>query len=203
MLGGVSVWAAWSPAHAALASACRINGFACHLDFTSSPRNITARALSAGATPRIVGESRATGPEERTMKSRIAFAVALTVVLLSVASFAQNQTGLMNATIPFQFYAGSKLMPAGDYSIRPMSPKVMLLQLDKTGFQRLVVSHSIERRVSVTDAMLTFRHSGDRYFLRQIWNVGASIGQELPNTKLETNVARNGYSHEVFVLARK
>lgn len=137
------------------------------------------------------------------MKSRIAIAVVLTIASLSAGSFAQSQSGLIKATIPFQFYAGNRLMPAGEYSIRPLAHTAMLLSLDKTGFHQILTLHSVERKAIVTDAMLTFRHSGDRYFLRQIWNVGASVGRELPNTRFETGVARNGYSHEVFVLARK
>jgi hypothetical protein len=42
-------------------------------------------------------------------------ALALFILALNVATFAQDFTSKFRVNIPFSFYAGSKMLPAGDY----------------------------------------------------------------------------------------
>ncbi len=137
------------------------------------------------------------------MKSRTIFAVVLAVLISSIAAFAQSP--VLTANIPFQFYVGEKLMPAGNYTIRLSNDNAMILMLDNSHLAKAIITHNAERSTMLTEPVLVFRHLGDTHFLFQLWREDYSTGRELSATKRQQELARNGEpdSRTVILLAKK
>ena len=109
------------------------------------------------------------------------------LALFSIAGFvsigqAMAQDHAVQATIPFEFRAGNKVLPAGTYTIA-------------TGTDNLIVITNHDQPAVVTVALrdgrdsrkqeLVFDKYGDRYFLREILCQSAGMNLELPPTKVE------------------
>ena len=102
--------------------------------------------------------------------SRVAIGAALltTFFLLSIDS-AQAQSNRMRATIPFAFYSGDGVLPAGDYDVENLgSGVVKLLNRDN---HNVVVFHTIsvsDRTGEAASAQLIFNRYGADYFLKEM-----------------------------------
>jgi hypothetical protein len=109
------------------------------------------------------------------------------LALFSIAGFvsigqAMAQDHAVQATIPFEFRAGNKVLPAGTYTIA-------------TGTDNLIVITNHDQPAVVTVALrdgrdsrkqeLVFDKYGDRYFLREILCRSAGMSLELPPSKVE------------------
>ena len=117
---------------------------------------------------------------------------------------AQLSQGLI-AKVPFDFVAGYKSFPAGEYRVASQSPSVLAVRsLDgkTTGF---VLSQRTESVVPPTYSRLVFNKYGDKYFLSQIWAEGITSGAELRKTPTELKAsARNtGAVTRTSVIASK
>jgi hypothetical protein len=66
----------------------------------------------------------------------------------------------------------------------------------------LVGSHAIQAKRSA-ETKLIFHRYGDRYFLYRIWVAGEDRGRELPQTRLEKELASNMGFTSVAVLAHR
>ena len=136
------------------------------------------------------------------MKSRNIL-VALCVVVFATSLVAQRTT--LRADIPFQFYVGDKVLPAGHYNVLQLNDSAMILQLSDTSVSRAFTTHSTQRDAVNGKPVMIFRQIGGTYFLSQVWKDSGSQGRELPVAKVQTQIAREGLrSAEVVVLmARK
>ncbi len=109
------------------------------------------------------------------------------LALFSIAGFvsigqAMAQDHAVQATIPFEFRAGNKVLPAGTYTIA-------------TGTDNLIVITNHDQPAVVTVALrdgrdsrkqeLVFDKYGDRYFLREILCQSAGMNLELPPSRVE------------------
>lgn len=122
-------------------------------------------------------------------------AAALAICTLISASPAEGQDGIMKATIPFDFRAGSQRMPAGKYEIDRLSDSVILLRgpaEHKTNFLQV---HSAQSSKSQDQGILVFNRYGDSYFLRQVWTAGSTIGQECSKSRTEKEASLAQSNH--------
>src|SRR5215831_16849717 len=96
----------------------------------------------------------------------------LLAMLLLAMGLASAQIGqqAVKARIPFDFTAGNKALPAGQYRVAAISDLAM------------VNSHAVQANAAPTSTKLIFRRYGDQYFLYQVWVQGESRGRELPQT---------------------
>ena len=140
-------------------------------------------------------------------KSLVLLAVLALAAVAAVPASAQSAT--LKANIPFEFHAGSKVMPAGEYTVDGgWNSNVALI--------RSVDSHSagyISAPASQTSPgasrqveKLVFNHVGDQYFLRQIVNGSLSLVRDLPKSSTERELDRSSASasarETVVILAR-
>jgi hypothetical protein len=147
-----------------------------------------------------------------TMRTRvftISVLFSLFVLLASASAFAQGDG--VEAKIPFDFIAGKKLLPAGDYTIkRGVEDQRDLLLIRGVDHQEAVFIFAEDVRADETPTQtdLVFNQVGDEYFLSQVWVAGQDIGREIPKPraerKLEQNLAKSGQPsddliHEVRV----
>lgn len=125
----------------------------------------------------------------------------LAVLLMATATQAQQIK--MKADVPFEFVAGDRAYPAGEYSLKPMGNDNVLLQLTdvERHTSRMLLSYSCSKATLSTETKLVFRHIGDEYFLEQVWIEGRQSGRQFPVSRTETQLARNHEKSEVVIIA--
>jgi len=125
-----------------------------------------------------------------TSKTRVLLAISV-VALVSVTS-AYAETTSMRAHIPFQFRAGSALLPAGQYQVDYASAfSRLMLRATENGAGVYLPHWPTQRSATAPQSgMLVFHKYGEHYFLRQVWSPGQSEGYELPASKVERELAR-------------
>ncbi len=125
------------------------------------------------------------------MKTRalvMAAVMALTAMATTRVAQAQNAIAV---NVPFDFVAGGKTLPAGEYSVRASGAGNTLILIDRkdTSVSALIITHAVVSRDMQTESKLVFNRYGDRYFLSQVWSEGNSQGRQLLKTAREKEVA--------------
>jgi hypothetical protein len=115
---------------------------------------------------------------------RATFGILATLSLAATSLVAQSKP-LIKVNVPFNFVAGAKTLPAGEYRVHTERPNVVLIQSnDSTSNMNLLIAHSAEDRKMDGVAVLRFNRYGDRYFLSEIWT-GSDVGRQLPRSRAE------------------
>jgi hypothetical protein len=96
----------------------------------------------------------------------------------------------LQAAIPFDFHAGDKLMPAGEYTIHEQGPVVFLRTWDKPG--PILMTFGVSNRGPYPKAQLNFNRYGSEYFLTAIWDSYSQDGRQVPQTDREKELAKQG-----------
>ena len=109
------------------------------------------------------------------------------LALFSIAGFvsigqAMAQDHAVQATIPFEFRAGNKVLPAGTYTIATGTDNLIVITNDD---QPAVVTVALRDGRDSRKQELVFDKYGDRYFLREILCQSAGMNLELPPSKVE------------------
>ena len=109
---------------------------------------------------------------------------------LLAGSSVHAQSINLTATIPFDFQAGDKLMPAGDYKVQPSAGVVLIRQAsgDKSVY---LLTNPDHRNGEARTGSLEFKKYGQAYFLSKIWTAGIHDGRSLPMTSREKEMARS------------
>ena|SRR5215472_5385209 len=133
-------------------------------------------------------------------------AIHLAFGLLATLPFSGLHAQTMNlaAEIPFDFQVGGKVLPAGDYRIQHVDG--MLKMRSQSGNEAaIVLTIAALAPKDAKDAVLLFNRYGDTYFLSKIWTPDSDIARQLPQSRTENELARNGPPKEVatLVLATK
>jgi len=116
---------------------------------------------------------------------------------------AQLSRGLV-AKVPFDFAAGYKSFPAGEYRVfsGPAQGIVSVRSLDgkTSGF---VTSQRAESLKAPAKSSLVFNRYGDQYFLSQIWVAGDASSAQVRKTPAELEAARKAGATKESVIASK
>lgn len=108
------------------------------------------------------------------MKSKqINAAVAAALLLGSVIVFSGNaalaqQTLTLKANIPFEFYAGEKRMPAGNYRVEPLSPGAIRLT-NADSFASVIFFTLRAPESKDSSPRIVFKAYGDEKYLSELW----------------------------------
>ena len=132
------------------------------------------------------------------MKNLRSILAALAVLLMATAAHAQQTS--VTATVPFNFVAGDRAYPAGDY-LFSNSDAVLKITNAEQAKTELVLSHACESGTPSADTKLVFQSMGGNYFLRQIWVAGDSRGRELPRSHTQARLAQNHVKSESEIVA--
>ena len=116
-------------------------------------------------------------------------------ILLLMATMASAQT--IHFTMPFSFVAGSKNLPAGDYTIELNRAKgaMFLRSEDRSGNNALMLANNSESARNPDKTYAIFQRYGAHYFLAAVWSQGT--GQTLTPGKLEQELAHKDSKVEV------
>ena len=117
------------------------------------------------------------------MKRITAMALFTLAGLLGMGN-ASAQNHEVRATVPFNFMAGSKQLPAGNYSIVSVSDGTIEIR-NRAGHVAILTEAVAGTAQAKNDGKLVFNRHNDRYFLREIRCESAAMNLRLPVTKLE------------------
>jgi len=125
----------------------------------------------------------------------------LAVLLMATATQAQQMK--MNADVPFEFVAGDRAYPAGEYSLKALAVNNAVLQITNVekGASSFLLSNGCRNATPSTQTKLVFRRIGDEYFLEQVWIEGRESGRQIPVSRTETQLVRNHEKAEVVIVA--
>ena len=108
----------------------------------------------------------------------------------------------IRANIPFEFQAGDKLMPAGEYSVHEQGVFVILRTLDGGKQAVALMTNGARGTDPSRAARLDFNRYGDAYFLTTIWSPFSVEGRQIPQTSREKELAKRlGVPAKPVVLA--
>jgi hypothetical protein len=135
------------------------------------------------------------------MKNLRSVLFALTVLLLATA--AQAQQTKVQANIPFDFVAGDRLYPAGEYTLKSMNDSGVPIRIDgiQEASSAIISSSSCAGRGPATSTKVVFHRMGDHYFLYQVWIEGNTSGRQFPKGTEEVQLAQNHEKPEVVMVA--
>ncbi|MBI3682412.1 MAG: hypothetical protein HY235_18690 [Acidobacteria bacterium] len=119
---------------------------------------------------------------------RIVTMAGLAACLLAAPAMAQVNDRLQ-ATIPFAFQVGGKMLPAGDYDILlNASPGVVVLRNSENYQAAGVLTHRTERKPSAQPSLVFERH-GESHFLSTVWP-SSGTGYQVPRRSIEGQIAK-------------
>jgi hypothetical protein len=109
----------------------------------------------------------------------------------AVASANAQSANRIAADIPFDFSVGYKIMPAGGYTVKPVSASNALMIQTADGTMAAVrLSDETERAKNIPHARLVFHRYGERYFLAEVWNGFDKTGRQLLKSQEESSLER-------------
>jgi hypothetical protein len=97
----------------------------------------------------------------------------------------------MRATIPFDFHAGDKTLPAGEYLIHEEGPLVWLRGEAGGTPSPIMLTFGVSGR-EPHQARLDFNCYGSDYFLTKVWDPYSRDGRQLLQTSREKEIAKRG-----------
>ena len=109
--------------------------------------------------------------------------IAAAVTLLSATTLFAQQPKI-SAKVPFEFVAGGKTLPAGEYTIERLSNSAVSIA-DTTGNVHLVVQSSAISKsgLETPAAGLVFERSNGKAYLSQVWTGNDRNGRQLAQTR--------------------
>jgi hypothetical protein len=129
----------------------------------------------------------------------------LTGLILLFAVAAPLQAGSilnheMTVTVGFEFAAGDKLLPAGDYTVQ-LNPERGTVVLRGEGQKPLMLlTARKESRSAPQRGKLVFQRYGTSFFLNEVWSQDNSVGQTLAPSARENDMAREKQPQQILVL---
>jgi hypothetical protein len=119
---------------------------------------------------------------------RIFTMLMLTFVMLAAAMAQAPEKIAVHAL--FEFTVANKTLPAGNYTIRPLSPSRLLIR-SEDGHETVIAStFAAQAKKIPNEAQLIFARYGDQYFLYQVFVPGTDAGRELPRSQVEVRLAK-------------
>jgi hypothetical protein len=140
--------------------------------------------------------------KEVPMKTQL-IQTAVAALTLAAAGYAQSAQEL-KVTVPFGFVAGSRTLPAGQYTVSQAgNPSAVVIRSAGSAPGVVVVTNRVESPDKQEIGKLVFHRYGDRYFLSEVWGTDQNAGSQLPKTAPERNLAQNSRENlaTIFVSA--
>ena len=129
--------------------------------------------------------------------------VLFTLAVLLLAAAAQAQQTNVRADIPFDFFAGNHMYPAGEYWLTSTPTNDAIIRIggvEETPARNLPTNACMNPTGS-KETKLVFRRVGGDYFLYQVWVAGNTEGREFFRTRAETLLAKNGDKPNYVIVA--
>ena len=118
--------------------------------------------------------------------------VATILGLLLMPTLPQLHAQSLKFEVPFDFVAAGTTLPAGEYRVgpnQPVSGVVRLINSNGSG-SAMCLAQATQSDQPINKPKLVFNRYGDLYFLSEVWSQGNNLGQKLPPSKAEREIAR-------------
>jgi hypothetical protein len=137
------------------------------------------------------------------MTKKILSSLAGLILLFAVAAPLQAGSILNHettVTIPFEFTAGDKVLPAGEYSVQ-LNPERGTVVLRGEGVKPLMLlTVRQESRSAPQRGQLVFRRYGASFFLGEVWSQDNATGRRLVPSAGEKELARKQQPGQILVV---
>jgi hypothetical protein len=115
----------------------------------------------------------------RNMKRHVLSALVAAGLVLASAGTANAQlVTTMKFTTNFPFMVGSRSMPAGAYTVRPMEADHSLMEISNGHSSVWLLTEKDIPKVQPRQDEVIFTRRGDTYVLQEIWDASSSMGAE-------------------------
>jgi hypothetical protein len=126
--------------------------------------------------------------------------ISIAVAIAAAAAYPQSVSPLL-ANVPFNFVAGQKTLPAGEYFVDSRTiPGMVILKPVWQKEAAIVRGVGLEVRGPERSPKLVFHRYGNAYFLSQIWGE-ANHGRQIDMTKQEREIAARGSTPDTAIAA--
>ena len=143
------------------------------------------------------------------MRKRTIVCLVFPVLAILLATPLSAQSIRLQAYVPFEFTAGSTMLPAGEYSVDDLRGTLVLRQIKPETNDGVVLGaiRSYQPPTGKAVGTMIFHRIGNTYFLSGVSNGLTAAGYLLPKPKAEKalieGAALRGPEAEVMVLARR
>jgi len=112
--------------------------------------------------------------------------LSLFCILAATSAYAQSADRI-SMKIPFNFIAGEKTLPAGEYIVRSDFPSRVTLIRTADGRREhtTILTMPVPPETTPFTAKLVFHRYGDQYFLHQVWTPASERGGQLSQSRAE------------------
>ena len=126
----------------------------------------------------------------------------LGAALLAGVAGAQTIGPGVNATIPFEFKAGNKIMQAGQYTLRTPTGGVLQISPVTGGDSAILLGGATNGEARHEDGALIFNRYGDQYFLSKVLTARGT-GVMVSPSRLEREHLAIGKAQSTTVVASR
>jgi len=125
---------------------------------------------------------------------KILAAVSLISITLVASVSAQDPTRTKVVRIDFDFYAGKKLMPAGNYVVKLMengnTQKLILVQQQDGNSQAIIASVPNQNKADYQPGVILFNKYGTQYFLAGVQLGDSNVFHTAIKTRAEREILK-------------
>jgi hypothetical protein len=136
------------------------------------------------------------------MTKKILNTLAGLILLFAVAAPLQAGSILnheMTVTVPFEFAAGDKVLPAGDYTVQVNPERGSVVLWGEHRSQILLTIRKESRTVPVL-GKLVFQRYGTSFFLAEVWSQNNATRETLAPSAREKELARKKQPEQILVV---
>jgi hypothetical protein len=139
------------------------------------------------------------------MTKKILNTLAGLILLFAVAAPLQAGSILnheMTVTVPFEFAAGDKVLPSGDYTVQvnPERGSVVLWGEGEGHRSQILLTIRKESRTVPVRGKLVFQRYGTSFFLAEVWSQNNATGATLAPSSREKELARKKQPEQILVV---
>jgi hypothetical protein len=137
------------------------------------------------------------------MTKKILDILAGLILLFAVAAPLQAGSILnhgMTVTVGFEFAAGDKLLPAGEYTVQLNSERGTVVLRGEGQKPLMLLTARKESRSAPQRGKLVFQRYGTSFFLNEVWGQDNSVGQTLAPSAREKEMAREKQPQQILVV---
>ena len=127
------------------------------------------------------------------MTKKILNTLAGLILLFAVAAPLQAGSILnpeMTVTVPFEFAAGDKVLPAGDYTVQVNPERGSVVLRGEGHRSQILLTIRKESRTVPVLGKLVFQRYGASFFLAEVWSQNNATGATLAPSSREKELAR-------------
>ena len=106
----------------------------------------------------------------------------------------------MTVTVPFEFAAGDKILPASDYTVQVNPERGTVVLLGEGQKPLMLLTNRKESRSAPQRGQLVFRRYGASFFLGEVWSQDSATGQRLVPSAQEKEQARKKQAEQILVV---